>query len=623
MRSQSPILNSLRKAQTLHGAGDLAGAITVCAEIIQNAPAHPVANTMFGLLLTQAKRHGAALPYLRIALSHQPQDSGLREAMAGCLIELGEPEEAVRHLRQVISQEPSNANARFNLGRALLDLRRYTEAERIYAGFVSDHPGDAEGYNHLGLARLGMGNAEGAEKCFRSAVRLHAGDPLFHVNLGQALAHLARHGEAEASYAEAARLDPECAGIKVQIGWFHITRGDLDKARDSFDGALHASPHDAGAAAGLATVHERQGQLEVARVTLQPYIEAPVVHPKVAICHARVSRQMGCPEVALPVVRSALQAVLPRLQEASLRFAEGDVLDAMGESDAAFEAYRLANEGQGLQYSPDGHRALVDRLITVFSPDFFARVPPPKMDTATSVLVVGMPRSGTSLVEQILSTHPRIHGAGELDDFPTMAQQISAFVKGDDAYPECLEHVGEGLLEQLTAARMESLGRTSSLPIVVDKMPMNFLHLGMIAMITPGARVIHCVRDPVDTCLSCFFQHFGGPHYAFSTQLESLASFYRQYDRLMSHWMKVLPLEIMTVRYEDMVADSESASREMLEFVGVEWDAQVLRFHENTRTVRTASYAQVRRPIYQTSVGRAERYAHRLGPLLSLPARRS
>jgi tetratricopeptide (TPR) repeat protein len=621
MRSISPIYESLQAVQALHASGDLPGAIRDCEGVISQAPAHPTANMMLGLLLAQAGRHGPAMPHLRLALAHMPQDMGLRETIASCLIELGEPWEAGVHLRQILAQDPDNANVRFNLGRSLLDLRNYVESERLYSAFVVEHPSDAEAFNHLGLARLGMGDAAGSEECFRAAVSLQAHDPLFHLNLAQALAHQARHNQAEQSYAEAVRLDPESAGIRTKIGWFRVTRGDLVGAQESFEVALVRSPLDQNAAAGLATVHERRGDIEAAAATLAPHIEAGSTHPKVAICHARVSRELGRPEAALVVVRRALEPVLPKLEMAGLRFAEGDVLDAMGETDAAFEAYQRANEAQGLRYDPRAHVDLVDRLIMTFTPEFVASFAGAVSPAPAGTLVVGMPRSGTSLVEQILSTHPQVHGAGELDDFPTMAQGIPSFVPGTEAYPECLKQMGSGLLSQLAEARVQSLAGASSAPVVVDKMPMNFLHLGLVAMVSPGAKIIHCVRNPVDTCLSCYFQHFGGSHYAFSTRLESLATFYRQYERLMRHWARVLPLQILTVRYEDMVDDAEAQSRQMLDFIGLPWAPEVLRFHENRRTVRTASYAQVRRPIYSTSVGRAERYSHRLGPLMGLHSR--
>ena len=154
--------------------------------------------------------------------------------------------------------------------------------------------------------------------------------------------------------------------------------------------------------------------------------------------------------------------------------------------------------------------------------------------------------------------------------------------------------------------------------MVVDKLPHNFLHLGLAALLTPQARVIHCVRDPIDTCLSCYFQHFSGPANSFSGRLDALSGFYAQYHRLMKHWSAVLPLEILTVRYEDVVADTEQVSQQMLSFLGRSWDPAVLDFHKSARVCATASYAQVQQPIYSSSIGRAERYRHRLGELITV-----
>jgi hypothetical protein len=233
-------------------------------------------------------------------------------------------------------------------------------------------------------------------------------------------------------------------------------------------------------------------------------------------------------------------------------------------------------------------------------------------------MIVGMPRSGTSLIEQILAMHPNIHGAGELDDLPTIAGGIRHYVKAEGGYPDLVRHLDTPLINRLAEARMESLRRTSDARYVVDKLPHNFLHLGLAAILTPDAKIIHAVRDPVDTCLSCYFQHFGGPNFAFSTQIDALCSFYTEYHRLMKHWESVLPLRMHAVRYEDMVAESERVSKGLLEFLGEDWQDGLLDFHRSERLVQTASYAQVQQPIYSSSVGRSERYRHRLGSLVSL-----
>ena len=204
----------------------------------------------------------------------------------------------------------------------------------------------------------------------------------------------------------------------------------------------------------------------------------------------------------------------------------------MGQVDEAFAAYQRANAAQGLRYDAGAHEAFVDAIIRVFTTEPYCPAEAQHRLSA-SVLVCGMPRSGTSLIQQILDTHPDIHGAGELDDLPTIAQGLRHYVQGDGRYPELVPQMSEALVEQLAQARMESLRRASELPLVVDKLPHNFMHLGLAAVLTPQARVIHAVRDPVDTCLSCYFQHFGPQPFESAGCAEQL---HAQYHRLMKHW---------------------------------------------------------------------------------------
>jgi len=193
MRISRPILDTLRAAQARHADGDLAGALDLCEQVLSRAPAHPTANLMAGLLLVEAERYALALPHLRIAVAHHFEDVELREALAGTLVQLGEPAQAMVHLRAVVSAQPENANARFNLGRALIDVHNFEEAERVCSSFALAYPGDPEGFNHLGLARLGLGDAIGAEQCFRTAIQLHDKEPAFHTNLAVAQAEQVEH----------------------------------------------------------------------------------------------------------------------------------------------------------------------------------------------------------------------------------------------------------------------------------------------------------------------------------------------------------------------------------------------------------------------------------------------
>jgi hypothetical protein len=227
-----------------------------------------------------------------------------------------------------------------------------------------------------------------------------------------------------------------------------------------------------------------------------------------------------------------------------------------------------------------------------------------------------MPRSGTTLVEAILASHPQVHGAGELDDVFLMRQELHAASDAGKPYPYCLESVSAQTLDQVAGrhlARLEALAPGAAR--VTDKMPQNFLNLGMIDLLFPGARVIHCARSPLDTCLSIYFQQFM-QHHVYASDLENIGLYYREYRRLMHHWRAALRIPMIEVNYEDLTEHPEASIRRLLDFCGLPWDDRCLRHHETGRVAKTFSYSQVRQPIYQTSVARWKRYEKHLDPLI-------
>ena len=254
-------------------------------------------------------------------------------------------------------------------------------------------------------------------------------------------------------------------------------------------------------------------------------------------------------------------------------------------------------------------------MIAIFDKRLFSRRQGFGSESQAPVFIVGMPRSGTTLIEQVLASHPRVFGAGELDQISHLVNAISAEISGAPPYPDSAAD-----LDALTACRLgESyvsyIGRLSDgSDRVTDKMPGNFMHLGFIALLLPGARIIHSKRSPIDTCLSCYFQHFTQPM-PFAGDLTNLGTYYQGYERIMTHWRNVLPLPMLEVDYEEMVGDHETMCRRIVEFSGLEWDEACLQFHKTERTVKTASTWQVRQPLYTTSVARWRHYEAFLGPL--------
>jgi hypothetical protein len=268
-----------------------------------------------------------------------------------------------------------------------------------------------------------------------------------------------------------------------------------------------------------------------------------------------------------------------------------------------------------LTFDPWLHRLEMDALMNIYSPEFMARMPRASIRSERPVFIVGMVRSGTSLVEQILASHPAVYGAGELPDIIQTVLSLHTVLGTEQHYPQCLSKLTQEKTDWLA---QQYLGHLASLSPdaarVIDKMPGNFMHLGFIELLFPGARIIHCMRDPLDTCLSAYFQDFSRTH-QYSYDLSNLGAFYREYLRVMQHWREVLKLPMLEVRYEELVANQEAVTRRMVEFCGLEWDERCMQFHKAKRYVATASYDQVRQPLYNKSAGRWKHYERFLEPL--------
>ena len=321
---------------------------------------------------------------------------------------------------------------------------------------------------------------------------------------------------------------------------------------------------------------------------------------------------------------------LPPDRRRPLLFGLAHVLDGRGEFERAADLFAEANASQladfrasGKGYDPAAHRRFVDRLIAKFTPEFFERVRGAGSDTERPVFIVGMPRSGTSLVEQILASHPRVFGAGELRLVRETFEALPAETDHPMLAPlDCVDHVDRDSLRNLAHRHLDALAsRNTTADRIIDKMPENTLYLGLIVAMFPRARLIHCRRDSRDVALSCWMTHFAEMRWA--CDLDHIASRIVENDRAMDHWRRVPPVPIFELEYEAMVADLEDAARQLVAWCGLEWEPACLDFHKARRHVRTTSVAQVRGPIYNSSVGRWRNYERPLAPLFAKLGRSS
>ncbi|HHH42543.1 MAG TPA: sulfotransferase family protein, partial [Gammaproteobacteria bacterium] len=326
---------------------------------------------------------------------------------------------------------------------------------------------------------------------------------------------------------------------------------------------------------------------------------------------------------AIELLERCLQRYRPAeaAHHIALLFELGSLYDRVGDYDTAFDTYRKANEARhqvlDMHFDADTHSAYVNAIISNCSRPLLSRHAHCGNSSTVPVFIVGVPRSGTTLVEQILSNHPQVHGAGELTAIKEIVDALPGISATTQPYPGCLDSITDQGLASAGSEYVAGLtALNGSVRRITDKMPANFMHLGLIQMLLPRARVIHCRRDPLDTCLSYYFHDFSSPH-SYSYRLEDLAVYYQNYLRLMAHWRTVLDIQLLEVQYEDLVSNQESTSRELVEFCGLDWDDACLSFHENRRAVATTSYDQVRKPMYTSSVGRWKNYRAQLQPLIS------
>ena len=533
---------------------------------------------------------------------------------------LGNVADAERGFKEAARIHPDAAALALKIGARLNDSGNTVAAESAYREALRLRPDLAEIHDSLGFVLFNQQRYAEAVDAQRAAIRLRPDFARAHYYLGEALGRLGRLEEAYAAYCEVIRLKPDHVNSWLNRAFLMTELGSLDEALASYRQALSLDPQCATAAVGEAWILEKRGEFDQAYARLQPFLDSE--HPDVfaAVVFAALCRPLGRCDEAVDLMERLLAQGGPSLdnpQRATLHYELGRLYDKKNAFDAAFRHFAQGNElkGQSAPFDAREHAQHIDALIQTYNSSFLAQAPRPRERSQRPVFIVGMPRSGTSVVEQILASHPAVFGGGELLTMHAMVKDLPGLLGGHTAYPLCVSYLTQEHVDQLAQRYLEHLKTLSpDAARVTDKMPTNFLHLGLINILFPEARVIHCMRDPLDTCLSCYFQNFG-PWDSYTQDLRSLGVFYREYLRLMAHWKAVLDIPILDVQYEELVADQEVISRKMIEFCGLEWDENCLRFFESKRTVATASHDQVRQPIYQRSVGRWKNYEAYLEPL--------
>jgi len=528
--------------------------------------------------LAKSGRHAELESTARELLDRHPNSGVTTKLLAAAL--WGQGKDALTYLQRAAELLPKDAEAHCNLGNALRALGQLEKAVSSHRRALEIDPGYAEAHNNLGSALLDLGQLEGSTTCFRRAVALKPDFALAHSNLANVLTQQNQIEDAAVSCRRALEVNPAFSGAFVQLAELEAAHGRFAAAEDLLRRALVIEPGMPEALAGL----------------------------------ARWRKQDGGDTAWLAAAEGVVGLPMTPRREVPLRFALGKYFDDVGNYERAFQNYRRANElakAGGPAYEPEALTRAIDRLIASHDRHWLDRISSDATGSELAVVIVGMPRSGTTLAEQMLASHAAVFGAGELTFWPRAAARYDHSATAGDGERAVIERFAEEYLADLRRISGDALR-------VVDKMPGNFMYLGLIHAALPNARIIHLRRNPLDTCLSIYFQQFGAGH-AYANDLDDVAHHYAGYVRVMDHWRSTLPPAVMLdIAYEDLVADPQASVRRMLEFIGLPWDPACLEFHRNTRTVSTLSKWQARQPVSNASVARWRHYERFVGPLRGL-----
>ena len=551
----------------------------------------------------------------------QPQSARTHFNLALALQKAGKRREAIASYREVLHLAPNHVETHYNIGLALQELGEPESAISHYRTALQTKPDWPEAKNNLAQAHREIGDLNKAIELLQEAITSSPSHLKLYYTLGETYVEDCQPEKSIQVYHKALGLDPGNARTHARIGAALLSQGKYDEALMQYKKALKFQHDDPDILLGMIEVCDSMGEYEQAYNLLLPLLEKPTANVIAVLRFASLCTQVDRCKEAVVMLENLLEHdnLLPEAMR-KIHFALGKLHDSTGNYDEGFKHFRMANNLKHFTYEIQRFSDLTQMLINAYSKETLTKLPRTTntQEEPQPVFIVGMPRSGTSLVEQIIATHSQVFGAGELGFIPRLVANMAGELGSKEPYPHCVQSLTHKILSVLSKRYMKYIMSlyTGHPRIVTDKMPENFLHLGLIELLFPQSKIVHCIRDPLDTCLSCYFQEFSGTHH-YAYDLTSLGAYFYQYRKIMAHWDQVLTLPILEVRYEDMVFNTESTCRAIFDFLGLGWEDQCLLFHQSRRVVNTASKKQVKQPIYTGSIGRWKHYEAHLGPLIA------
>jgi tetratricopeptide (TPR) repeat protein len=592
--------------------GDFRAAETAYRESIEINPQHATAHANLGAVLFQQGRFDLALAALDVAFALEPGNIKTSRWRAATLEKLGRNQDALTAVNAILARQPDDLEALHARGLLNTTLGQFGAAVGDYLRIVAARPNSAGALVLLARALNSSGRLPEALAALEKAISIEE-TPGSLIEL--ATMHLESHSPAESLTAarRAAQLGRDDAELHYLIGTALVQIGQVEEGIEELQRCVRLDPSSSRGFNNLGGALREIGRLDEAYDALSSSVQIDPLSA-VALFNLGLIRRVTRESPALPLFERAEASIdsFTKQDRVHAHYLLGKVRADLDEHDEAFRHFQAGASCKRslIQYDEPAMFAFFDRGLRTTALDFAAGRPSANQ-SEIPIFVLGMPRSGSTLIEQILASHPLVTSVGETD---ALARVMSKFAVGT---PVDFSRIADDELAQVSADYLADITRQApDASRIIDKMPFNFLNLGLIQLALPRAHVIHTYRNPLDTCVSAFSSLFARGH-EYSYDLRELGRVYRKYHELMAHWRCVLPPQsFLDVRYEDVVEDLEGQARRILEHCELPWDDRVLSFYEGRRIVKTASAAQVRNPIYRRSVGRWRVYEKHLGPLI-------
>ena len=639
----------------LISAGQLGAAEASCRAALDRYPGDINMQALLGAVLVKLERHAEAEATLRAVIAAAPTFAKPVEDLGYLLLQAGRAADALPFLERATRLDPSLERAWFELGKALARLGRgkeadaafeksfelsperrqmalaaehqkegrLEEAERLYRRILRQNPKNVDALRLLALIASGAGRDDDAEAMLRKAVELAPDFLLALLDLGRLYRDQDRFAEALACFDRVIELEPGQPQAHYQRAATLARASFTPEAIASYRRCLALRPEHPGALLGLGHVLKAVGDYEGA---VAAYAACIRVAPASGESYWSLANLKTFHFDDTTVAEMERRAAAPDTRPASrvnFLFALGKAWEDRGDFDRAWERYRAGNEAQraAVAYDPVQTEAMNDRLLATYTAEFLASHAGSGNPDPAPIFILGLPRSGSTLLEQILASHSQVEGTSELPYVGRVATSLNRNRADGVNYPEAMRELRPENIralgdDYLAQARMH---RRTGAPRFIDKMPNNFPNVGLIALMLPNAKIIDARRHPLDACLSCWRQLFAKGQ-NFTYDFTEIGEYYLQYQRMMDHWAAVLPGRVLTVQYEEVVSEFEPQVRRLLEFCGLPWEDACLRFYESERPVRTPSAEQVRQPIYDRSVGHWKHFERHLGELIDVIA---